>query len=36
MNKLAELINWFENKNRVIVALSGGVDSALVAYSYHF
>ena len=33
MNKLAELINWFENKNRVIVALSGGVDSALVAYS---
>jgi pyridinium-3,5-biscarboxylic acid mononucleotide sulfurtransferase len=32
MSKLAELINWFENKERVIVALSGGVDSALVAY----
>jgi uncharacterized protein len=33
MTKLEELINWFENKGRVIIALSGGVDSALVAYA---
>lgn len=33
MTKLDELINWFENKKTVIVALSGGVDSALVAYA---
>jgi len=33
MNKLQNLINWFENKGSVIVALSGGVDSALVAYA---
>ena len=33
MNKLNELINWFENKDKVIIALSGGVDSALVAYA---
>lgn len=33
MNKLQELIDWFKNKNSVIVALSGGVDSALVAYA---
>jgi len=33
MNKLQNLINWFENKDSVIVALSGGVDSALVAYA---
>ena len=33
MNKILELINWFENKNKVLVALSGGVDSALVAYA---
>jgi len=33
MNKLQNLINWFENKESVIVALSGGVDSALVAYA---
>jgi uncharacterized protein len=32
MNKLENLINWFGNK-RTIVALSGGVDSALVAYA---
>ncbi len=31
MTKFNELINWFENKGPVIVALSGGVDSALVA-----
>ena len=33
MTKLDELINWFDDKNQVIVALSGGVDSALVAYA---
>ena len=30
---LSKLLNWFEGKNGVLVALSGGVDSALVAYS---
>ena len=33
MNKLDELIGWFDNKNQVMIALSGGVDSALVAYA---
>jgi uncharacterized protein len=33
MNKLDELKNWFADKNKVFVALSGGVDSALVAYA---
>ena len=33
MTKLNDLINWFENKSGVIIALSGGVDSALVAYA---
>jgi len=33
MTKLGELINWFENKGPVLVALSGGVDSALVAFA---
>ncbi|MDH3780984.1 MAG: ATP-dependent sacrificial sulfur transferase LarE [Nitrosopumilus sp.] len=33
MNKLDELVNWFKDKNKAIVALSGGVDSALVAYA---
>ena len=32
MNKLEMLINWFGNK-RTLIALSGGVDSALVAYA---
>ena len=33
MNKIQNLIDWFENKDSVIIALSGGVDSALVAYA---
>jgi uncharacterized protein len=33
MSKLDELINWFDNKGKIIIALSGGVDSALVAYA---
>lgn len=33
MTKLNQLLNWFENKGTVIVSLSGGVDSALVAYA---
>lgn len=35
MTKLDELTRWFDGKGRVIVALSGGVDSALVAYAAH-
>ncbi|MDH3277837.1 MAG: ATP-dependent sacrificial sulfur transferase LarE [Nitrosopumilus sp.] len=33
MTKLENLMNWFEDKSQVLVALSGGVDSALVAYA---
>ncbi len=33
MTKIGNLIDWFDDKNGVIVALSGGVDSALVAYA---
>lgn len=33
MNKLEQLIKWFNGKGKVLVALSGGVDSALVAYA---
>ena len=33
MTKLEQLIEWFDGQERVLVALSGGVDSALVAYS---
>ena len=33
MSKIENLINWFNNTDKVIVALSGGVDSALVAYA---
>jgi len=32
MTKIKELKNWFSDKSKVIIALSGGVDSALVAY----
>jgi len=33
MTKLENLMTWFEDKSQVLVALSGGVDSALVAYA---
>jgi uncharacterized protein len=33
MTKIDELINWFSGQPKVLVALSGGVDSALVAYA---
>ena len=33
MTNLNELLNWFEDKDKVLVSLSGGVDSALVAYA---
>ena len=33
MTQLTSLKSWFKNKGPVIVALSGGVDSALVAYA---
>ncbi|MFY3741975.1 MAG: uncharacterized protein HMLIMOIP_002437 [Candidatus Nitrosomirales archaeon] len=31
--KFNDLVSWFSDKDRVIVALSGGVDSAVVAYA---
>ncbi len=31
--KFNDLVSWFSDKGRVIVALSGGVDSAVVAYA---
>ena len=33
MTSLNDLVNWFDDKGRVMIALSGGVDSALVAYA---
>ena len=33
MTNLEKLLNWFKDKERVLVSLSGGVDSALVAYA---
>jgi uncharacterized protein len=35
MTKIKQLEDWFSDKKSVIVALSGGVDSALVAYAAH-
>lgn len=35
MNKLEQLIRWFDGKGKTVIALSGGVDSALVAYASH-
>ena len=33
MNKLSQLLDWFNDKTSVLVSLSGVVDSALVAYA---
>ena len=33
MTSLDNLVNWFDGKDKVMIALSGGVDSALVAYA---
>ncbi len=33
MKDIEDLINWFHGKEKVLVSLSGGVDSALVAYA---
>ena len=33
MSKLNNLVDWFADKNKVMIALSGGVDSAVVAYA---
>ncbi|HSD04426.1 MAG TPA: ATP-dependent sacrificial sulfur transferase LarE [Nitrosopumilaceae archaeon] len=33
MKKIDELTHWFDDKKNALVALSGGVDSALVAYA---
>lgn len=33
MKQIEELVNWFHGKEKVLIALSGGVDSALVAYA---
>ena len=33
MDKLSQLLEWFDTKTSVLVSLSGGVDSALVAYA---
>ncbi|HJU14428.1 MAG TPA: ATP-dependent sacrificial sulfur transferase LarE, partial [Candidatus Nitrosotalea sp.] len=35
MTRMDDLIKWFDGRGRVMVALSGGVDSALVAYAAH-
>lgn len=35
MTKLNVLTSWFKDKNSCMVSLSGGVDSALVAYAAH-
>jgi len=33
MSKLNNLVEWFASKSKVMIALSGGVDSAVVAYA---
>lgn len=35
MKYLDDLVEWFDGRSRTMVALSGGVDSALVAYAAH-
>lgn len=33
MKQIGDLVNWFHGKEKALIALSGGVDSALVAYA---
>jgi pyridinium-3,5-biscarboxylic acid mononucleotide sulfurtransferase len=33
MKQIEELVNWFYGKEKALIALSGGVDSSLVAYA---
>ena len=33
MTDLEKLLKWFDDKEKVLISLSGGVDSALVAYA---
>src|SRR6185312_12381355 len=33
MKQIGDLVSWFHGKEKALVALSGGVDSALVAYA---
>ena len=33
MKKYQDLLEWFSDKKSVLISLSGGVDSALVAYA---
>ena len=33
MKKYQDLLNWFSDKKSVLISLSGGVDSALVAHA---
>ena len=33
MTNLNKLLKWFDDTDKVLVSLSGGVDSALVAYA---
>ena len=35
MKRIDKLIHWFDGNDKVVVALSGGVDSAIVAYAAH-
>lgn len=35
MSKLDELIRWIEDEERVVVAFSGGIDSAVLAFAAH-
>ncbi len=36
MMNIGNLTDWFDGRGKVLVALSGGVDSALVAYAAHY
>ncbi len=36
MMNISNLTDWFDGRGKVLVALSGGVDSALVAYAAHY